>query len=59
MEKSKAKKLARSRDCSCVLGKNRDNNYNEVIDMIYKDFKKEKKAIIKNIIHQYKISMLR
>jgi len=33
-----AKEMAKSRDCHCVLGKDRDNNYNEVIDKIYDYF---------------------
>lgn len=33
-----AKEMAISRDCSCVLGKNRDTNFNYVIDKIYDYF---------------------
>lgn len=33
-----AKEMAKSRDCQCVLGKDRDTNYNDVIDKIYDYF---------------------
>lgn len=33
-----AKRLARSRNCKCVKGVNRDNNYNECIDAIFDHF---------------------
>ena len=33
-----AKEMARSRDCSCVLGKDRDTNFEQVIDKIYDHF---------------------
>lgn len=36
--RQEAKEMARSRDCSCVLGKDRDNNFNQVIDKIYDHF---------------------
>jgi hypothetical protein len=35
ISREEAKKKAQSRDCSCVLGKDRDNNYNECINEIY------------------------
>jgi len=38
MTREKADKDCLSRDCSCVLGKDRDCNYHEVIDKIYDDF---------------------
>ena len=38
MSRKDAKKLACSRDCSCVKGKERDNNYNECVDKIYDYF---------------------
>jgi 5-methylcytosine-specific restriction endonuclease McrA len=41
ISKEKAKKMAQSRDCSCIKGKDRDNNYNECIDKIYKSFKED------------------
>jgi hypothetical protein len=33
-----AKEMARSRDCHCVLGKDRDSNFDQVIDQIYDYF---------------------
>lgn len=33
-----AKEMARSRDCHCVLGKDRDSNFDLVIDQIYDYF---------------------
>lgn len=33
-----AKEMARSRDCHCVLGKDRDTNFDLVIDQIYDHF---------------------
>jgi len=33
--REQAKERAQSRDCSCVQGKDRDNNYNEVIDEVF------------------------
>lgn len=33
-----AKEMARSRDCHCVLGKDRDSNFDLVIDQIYDHF---------------------
>lgn len=41
MTKKEAHKECLSRDCSCVLGKDRDSNYHEIIDKIYDDFEKE------------------
>ena len=35
LTREEAKQKAISRNCSCILGKDRDNNYNEVIDEIY------------------------
>ena len=35
MTREEAKKMAQSRDCSCVKGKDRDNNYVECIDKIF------------------------
>jgi len=35
LSREEAKQKAVSRDCSCILGKDRDNNYNEVIDEVY------------------------
>ena len=33
-----AKEMAMSRDCHCVLGKDRDTNFEQVIDKIYDHF---------------------
>tara|TARA_R110001632_G_scaffold46979_1_gene119102 strand:- start:712 stop:924 length:213 start_codon:yes stop_codon:yes gene_type:complete len=35
------KKKALSRDCRCIKGKDRDNNFNEVIDKIFDYFQKK------------------
>lgn len=35
MTREEAKKMAQSRDCQCVKGKDRDNNYVECIDKIF------------------------
>lgn len=35
MTRKEAKNMSMSRDCHCVNGKDRDNNYNEVIDKIF------------------------
>lgn len=35
------KKKALSRDCSCIKGKKRDSNFNEVIDEIFDYFQKK------------------
>ena len=35
MNRELAKKKAMSRDCHCVKGKDRDNNYNSIIDEIF------------------------
>ena len=40
MTKKEAHKECLSRDCSCVLGKDRDSNYHEIIDKIYDYFEK-------------------
>ena len=45
MNRKKAKKKAQSRDCSCVLGKDRDNNYNSVIDKVFDDHEKKVKKL--------------
>jgi len=41
MNRNQAKKMAMSRDCSCIKGKDRDNNYNECIDKIFDYFEKK------------------
>ena len=38
MNREKAKKMAQSRDCHCIKGKDRDSNYNECIDKIFDYF---------------------
>ena len=43
IEKEKAIAAAMSRDCSCINGKDRDNNYKEVIDNVYLSFKEDLK----------------
>lgn len=35
MTREEAKKMAQSRDCHCVKGKDRDTNYAECIDKIF------------------------
>lgn len=35
MDREEAKKMAQSRDCHCVKGEDRDNNYNECIDAVF------------------------
>ena len=45
MTRKEAHKECLSRDCSCVLGKDRDSNYHEIIDKIYDDFEKMKDSI--------------
>jgi hypothetical protein len=36
--REQAVEMAQSRDCSCVNGKDRDNNYERVIHMIFDQF---------------------
>ena len=35
MTRQEAKNKAMSRDCHCVKGKDRDNNYNSIIDELF------------------------
>ena len=35
MTREEAKKMAQSRDCHCINGKDRDTNYNSCIDKIF------------------------
>ena len=35
MKREEAKKMAQSRDCHCIKGKDRDTNYNACIDKIF------------------------
>lgn len=41
MKREEAKLMAQSRDCKCVNGKDRDNNYDECIDKVF-DYFEEK-----------------
>ena len=41
MTRDEAKKLAQSRDCHCIEGKDRDNNYDECVDKIFDYFENE------------------
>lgn len=45
MNRELAKKKAQSRDCHCVKGKDRDNNYDAVIDEIFDWHEKEVKNL--------------
>ena len=47
MTRKEAKKMAQSRDCHCIEGKDRDNNYNECIDKVF-DYFESNKIIIRN-----------
>jgi len=50
MTRKEAKKMAQSRDCSCVKGKDRDNNYAECIDKVFDWHKRVvKKLDIQNV----------
>jgi hypothetical protein len=45
MTREQAHKSCLSRDCSCISGKDRDNNYHETIDKIFDYFEtKERKT---------------
>jgi hypothetical protein len=41
MTREDAKEKCLSRDCKCVLGKDRDSNYHDIIDKVYDYFEKE------------------
>ena len=41
MNREQAKELAQSRDCSCVKGKDRDTNFNLIIDTIFDNIEEE------------------
>jgi hypothetical protein len=45
MKREEVKKMALSRDCHCVLGKDRDTNFNEVIDKVFDYFESELKQL--------------
>lgn len=53
MNRELAKKKAMSRDCHCVKGKDRDNNYDAVIDEIFDWHEKEVKNLF---IHDVSVS---
>ena len=53
MTREEAKDMAMSRDCHCVNGKDRDNNYNEVIDKIF-DYHENKIEKLQNELTLYK-----
>jgi oligoribonuclease NrnB/cAMP/cGMP phosphodiesterase (DHH superfamily) len=55
MTREEAKKMARSRDCNCIKGKNRDNNYNECIDKIFDWHENEIKILTKNSLNLDKL----
>jgi hypothetical protein len=46
MNREQAKSLAASRDCHCVEGSNRDNNFNEVIDKVFEHFESKEKLLM-------------
>lgn len=46
MNREQAKQLAASRDCSCIEGKNRDSNFNEVIDKVFDHFEAKEKMLM-------------
>jgi hypothetical protein len=49
--RQEAKEMARSRDCHCVLGKDRDTNFDQVIDKIYDNFEQyERDKKLKQIL---------
>lgn len=45
LTREEAKLKAMSRDCHCVNGKDRDNNFNEVIDEIFEAYEDELQKI--------------
>jgi hypothetical protein len=59
MNRKLAKKKAMSRDCSCVKGKDRDNNYNNVIDEIFDWHEREvERLILSGVVKSLKIKDL-
>lgn len=46
MNREQAKQMAVSRDCHCVEGSNRDNNFNEVIDKVFDHFESKEKMLL-------------
>ena len=55
IDRKKWKKKARSRDCSCVNGKDRDSNFNEVIDKLCDKFNKREKELQNKIKYLEKL----
>ena len=45
MTREEAKEMAKSRDCHCINGKDRDNNYDECIDKIFDWHEEEVKKL--------------
>jgi len=43
IEEKTAIEMAKSRDCKCVSGEDRDNNYKETIQLVYSSFKEDLK----------------
>lgn len=55
MTRKEAKKMAQSRDCSCVKGKDRDNNYTECIDKV---FDWHERVVKKLDIHDVRLALI-
>ena len=49
MNRKQAKQMAQSRDCHCIQGIDRDNNYVECVDKIFDFFEKKYKKLEKRI----------
>jgi hypothetical protein len=56
MTRKQAKKMAQSRDCHCIKGKDRDNNYNECVDKIFDWHEKIMKKMDKNNVRDLLIA---
>ena len=52
MNREQAKALAASRDCHCVEGKDRDNNFNEVIDKVFDCFEAKEKKLLDYLVKE-------
>jgi hypothetical protein len=46
MNREQAKQMAVSRDCHCIEGNNRDNNFNEAIDKVFDYFESKEKILM-------------
>ena len=55
MTRKEAKKMAQSRDCSCVKGKDRDNNYADCIDKV---FDWHERVVKKLDIHDVRLALI-